>query len=130
MFEKLPLPAKKALAWSVHFFTATGAVWGFLTLLAIFEQNWRAGDYLDDRRHVRGWLRWDVGALVPCEGICQAGGWRPDGQYYRLPELCCRCSADPDQSTESTAGWFCDGGCVFNSADLRLPVCTGRCENG
>jgi phosphatidylcholine synthase len=42
MFEKLPLPGKKALAWSVHFFTATGAVWGFLTLLAVFEQNWRA----------------------------------------------------------------------------------------
>lgn len=32
---------KKLLAWSVHLFTATGAVWGFLTLLAIFEQNWR-----------------------------------------------------------------------------------------
>ncbi|MGZ9225958.1 MAG: CDP-alcohol phosphatidyltransferase family protein [Anaerolineales bacterium] len=42
MFEKLPLPMKKTLAWSVHFFTASGAVWGFLTLLAIFEQNWRA----------------------------------------------------------------------------------------
>ena len=42
MFEKLPLLVKKALAWSVHFFTASGAVWGFLTLLAIFEQNWRA----------------------------------------------------------------------------------------
>jgi phosphatidylcholine synthase len=42
MFEKLPLRVKKILAWSVHLFTATGAVWGFLTLLAIFEQNWRA----------------------------------------------------------------------------------------
>jgi phosphatidylcholine synthase len=42
MFEKLPLFMRKALAWSVHFFTASGAVWGFLTLLAIFEQNWRA----------------------------------------------------------------------------------------
>lgn len=42
MFEKLPLPAKQALAWSVHLFTATGAVWGFLSLLAIFEENWRA----------------------------------------------------------------------------------------
>ena len=42
MFEKLPLHMKKALAWSVHFFTASGAIWGFLTLLAIFEQNWRA----------------------------------------------------------------------------------------
>ncbi len=41
MFEKLPLSAKKALAWSVHLFTATGAIWGFLTLLAVFEQNWR-----------------------------------------------------------------------------------------
>src|SRR5512142_318641 len=42
MFEKLPLSAKKVLAWSVHLFTATGAVWGFLTLLAVFEQRWRA----------------------------------------------------------------------------------------
>jgi phosphatidylcholine synthase len=42
MFEKLPLWIKKILAWSVHLFTATGAAWGFLTLLAIFEQNWRA----------------------------------------------------------------------------------------
>jgi phosphatidylcholine synthase len=42
MFEKFPLWIKKMLAWSVHLFTATGAVWGFLTLLAIFEQNWRA----------------------------------------------------------------------------------------
>jgi phosphatidylcholine synthase len=42
MFEKLPLFVKKALAWSVHLFTATGAVWGLLTLLAVFEQNWRA----------------------------------------------------------------------------------------
>jgi phosphatidylcholine synthase len=41
MFEKLPLLVKKALAWSVHLFTATGAVWGLLTLLAVFEQNWR-----------------------------------------------------------------------------------------
>ncbi|HSA99845.1 MAG TPA: CDP-alcohol phosphatidyltransferase family protein, partial [Anaerolineales bacterium] len=41
MFEKLPLFIKKALAWSVHLFTATGAVWGLLTLLAVFEQNWR-----------------------------------------------------------------------------------------
>jgi phosphatidylcholine synthase len=42
MFERFPLPVRKALAWSVHLFTASGAVWGFLTLLAIFEQNWRA----------------------------------------------------------------------------------------
>ena len=32
---------RKMLAWSVHLFTATGAIWGFLTLIAIFEQNWR-----------------------------------------------------------------------------------------
>lgn len=42
MFEKLPLLMKQALAWSVHLFTATGAVWGLLTLLAVFDQNWRA----------------------------------------------------------------------------------------
>ena len=42
MFERLPLTLKKTLAWSVHLFTATGAIWGFLSLLAIFEENWRA----------------------------------------------------------------------------------------
>jgi phosphatidylcholine synthase len=42
MFERLPLLMKKAIAWSVHLFTATGAIWGFLTLLAVFEENWRA----------------------------------------------------------------------------------------
>lgn len=42
MFQKLPLFIKKTLAWSVHLFTATGAIWGFLTILAIFDQNWRA----------------------------------------------------------------------------------------
>lgn len=39
--EKLPLWARKALANGVHLFTATGAVWGFLTLLAIWEGNIR-----------------------------------------------------------------------------------------
>ena len=38
--EKLN-PVRVALAYGVHFFTATGAVWGFLGLLAIFEHNWR-----------------------------------------------------------------------------------------
>ena len=41
MFERLPLFVRKTLAWSVHLFTATGAVWGFLTLLAIWEQNFK-----------------------------------------------------------------------------------------
>jgi phosphatidylcholine synthase len=35
-------PVRVALAWGVHLFTATGAIWGFLAILAIFEQNWRA----------------------------------------------------------------------------------------
>ncbi|GAB4455851.1 MAG: CDP-alcohol phosphatidyltransferase family protein [Anaerolineales bacterium] len=39
--EKLPVWARKALANGVHLFTATGAVWGFLTLLAIWEGNIR-----------------------------------------------------------------------------------------
>ena len=38
--EKLPLFVRKLLANGVHMFTATGAVWGFLTLLAIWD-----GDY-------------------------------------------------------------------------------------
>lgn len=41
MFERLPLWLRKTLAWSVHLFTATGAVWGFLTLIAIWESNYR-----------------------------------------------------------------------------------------
>ena len=32
-------PIRAMLAYGVHLFTATGAVWGFLTLLAIWEQN-------------------------------------------------------------------------------------------
>ena len=42
MFERLPLYMKKTLAWGVHLFTATGAIWGLLSLMAIFEENWRA----------------------------------------------------------------------------------------
>jgi phosphatidylcholine synthase len=41
MFERLPLWLRKTLAWSVHAFTATGAVWGFLTLLAIWDSNYK-----------------------------------------------------------------------------------------
>lgn len=39
--EKLPLIVRKALANGVHLFTATGAVWGFLTLVAIWDGNIR-----------------------------------------------------------------------------------------
>ena len=39
--EKFPLWVRKMLANGVHLFTATGAVWGFLTLLAIWEGNFR-----------------------------------------------------------------------------------------
>lgn len=41
MLEKLPLFVRKILANGVHLFTATGAVWGFLTLLAIWDENFR-----------------------------------------------------------------------------------------
>jgi phosphatidylcholine synthase len=41
MFAKFPLWLKKTLAWSVHLFTATGAVWGFLTMLAVWESNFK-----------------------------------------------------------------------------------------
>ena len=41
MFEKLPLWLRRSLAWSVHLLTGTGAIWGLLTILAIFEGNWR-----------------------------------------------------------------------------------------
>ncbi|NWG07939.1 MAG: phosphatidylcholine/phosphatidylserine synthase [Chloroflexi bacterium] len=36
---RLPLWARKMFANGVHLFTATGAVWGFLTLVAIWEGN-------------------------------------------------------------------------------------------
>ena len=39
--EKLPLFVRKMLANSVHLFTATGAVWGFLTLLAIWNEDYK-----------------------------------------------------------------------------------------
>jgi len=34
-------PVRVILAWGVHLFTATGAVWGFLALRAIFGHDWR-----------------------------------------------------------------------------------------
>lgn len=37
--EKKPL--RVVLAYGVHLFTATGAVWGFLALLAVFDHDWR-----------------------------------------------------------------------------------------
>ena len=39
--EKIPLWMRRILANGVHLFTASGAVWGFLTLLAIWEGNYR-----------------------------------------------------------------------------------------
>jgi len=39
--KNLPLFIRKTLAWSVHLFTATGAVWGFLALRAIFAREWK-----------------------------------------------------------------------------------------
>jgi phosphatidylcholine synthase len=39
--EKMPLIVRKALANGVHLFTATGAVWGLLTLLAIWDGDYR-----------------------------------------------------------------------------------------
>jgi phosphatidylcholine synthase len=41
VLNKFPLFVRKALANGVHLFTATGAVWGFLTLLAMWEQNFK-----------------------------------------------------------------------------------------
>jgi len=41
VLEKFPLIVRKILANGVHFFTASGAVWGFLTLLAIWDENYR-----------------------------------------------------------------------------------------
>lgn len=37
-----PSTREKALAWSVHAFTASGAVWGLLGLIAIMQQQWQA----------------------------------------------------------------------------------------
>ena len=39
--ETKPNPLRVAAAWGVHLFTATGAVWGLLSILAIFEGDFR-----------------------------------------------------------------------------------------
>lgn len=39
--EDRPNLLRVMAAWGVHLFTATGAVWGLLGIIAIFEQNWR-----------------------------------------------------------------------------------------
>jgi phosphatidylcholine synthase len=39
-YQPRPQVWRKIAAYAVHTFTATGAVWGFLTLLAIFRHDW------------------------------------------------------------------------------------------
>ncbi len=39
--ENKPSLLRIIAAWGVHLFTASGAVWGLLAILAIFEHNWR-----------------------------------------------------------------------------------------
>ena len=40
--SKLPLPLNRRIyAYGVHFFTATGAIWGLLALMAVFHHEWR-----------------------------------------------------------------------------------------
>ncbi len=39
--HSLPLPVRKTLAMGVHLFTATGAIWGLLALIAVFNHEWR-----------------------------------------------------------------------------------------
>ncbi len=41
MLEHKPNLLRVVAAWSVHLFTATGAIWGFLAMLAIFERQWK-----------------------------------------------------------------------------------------
>ncbi|HSM71010.1 MAG TPA: CDP-alcohol phosphatidyltransferase family protein [Anaerolineales bacterium] len=41
MLDKLPVSVRRILANGVHLFTASGAVWGFLTLLAIWDENYK-----------------------------------------------------------------------------------------
>jgi len=38
--SELPLP-RRIYAYGVHFFTATGAIWGILALIAVFKHEWR-----------------------------------------------------------------------------------------
>jgi phosphatidylcholine synthase len=40
IYSKLPL-RRQIYAYGVHLFTATGAVWGLLALLAVFRHEWR-----------------------------------------------------------------------------------------
>lgn len=40
--ENKPNLPRVIAAWGVHLFTATGAVWGLLAILAIFEKDWKA----------------------------------------------------------------------------------------
>lgn len=37
-----PNPVRVVSAWGVHLFTASGAVWGLLAVLAIFEHDWES----------------------------------------------------------------------------------------
>lgn len=40
ILEDQPISRRRVWAWGVHLFTATGAVWGFLSILAIQQHDW------------------------------------------------------------------------------------------
>ncbi|MCL4871201.1 MAG: phosphatidylcholine/phosphatidylserine synthase [Anaerolineae bacterium] len=40
LLEEQPISRRRVWAWGVHLFTATGAVWGLLSLLAIQQHDW------------------------------------------------------------------------------------------
>ena len=42
MNTSLPVPlTRRAFAWGVHLFTASGVVWGLLSILAIYQHQWK-----------------------------------------------------------------------------------------
>jgi phosphatidylcholine synthase len=41
MTDQKPNFFRVIAAWGVHLFTATGAIWGLLAILAIFEEDYR-----------------------------------------------------------------------------------------
>jgi len=76
--QTLPPPTfiQKALAWGVHFFTATGAVWGLLSILAIQQHQWKLLFFWVALSLFVDGFDGYLARLWQYERICPRPGWR------------------------------------------------------
>ncbi len=127
--EKFPLFVRKMLANGVHLFTATGAVWGFLTLLAIWDGNYRlAIVYVIASMFVDGF----DGMLARWFDVNKYAAWIDGGLLDNIIDYLNYVVVVlvVDQGARFDAARIRDGCCGPHFVDIRFLVFTEGCKDG